>query len=49
VLNAPESAKVLVNEGANVVASTPSEFAAYLNAEVLQWTKVVHEAGIKAD
>ena len=49
VLKAPDAGKVLLNEGANVVASTPGEFAAYLKAEVLQWSKVVHDAGITAD
>ena len=48
-LNAPEAAQTLAKEGANVIASTPEDFAAYLNAEVVQWTKVVRQAGIKAE
>ena len=32
-----------------IARSTPAEFAAYLDTEVVQWTKLVREAGIKAE
>jgi tripartite-type tricarboxylate transporter receptor subunit TctC len=28
---------------------TPAEFAAFVNAEVVKWGKVIKEAGIKAE
>ena len=35
-------------EGADIVASTPNEFAAFIANEIAKWTKVVKDGGIKA-
>ena len=35
--------------GADVVASTPEEFGAYIRAETEKWAKVVQAAGIKPE
>ena len=37
----------LSGEGAEVVASTPEQFAAYLRTETDKWAKVIKAAGIK--
>ena len=36
-------------DGAEPVGSTPQEFAAFLKAETQKWTKVIRDAGIKAE
>ena len=47
MLTAPEMQKRLVNEGAQAVNSTPAEFAAFVKAEMDQWTKVGQMAKIQ--
>jgi tripartite-type tricarboxylate transporter receptor subunit TctC len=37
----------LASEGAEVVASTPEQFAAYMRSETDKWSKVIKAAGIK--
>jgi tripartite-type tricarboxylate transporter receptor subunit TctC len=49
VLNSPEAKKVLEGDGADVVGSTPEQFAVVLKAEIAKWTKVAKAAGIKAE
>lgn len=39
----------LQNLGAEVVADTPDEFAAYLRAEIRKWTRVVERTGARID
>ena len=39
----------LAHEGAEVIASSPAEFAVHLRAEITKWAKVVKAAGIKAE
>jgi len=46
-LRAPEVAKVMANEGAEIVASTPAQFAAYIKSETEKWGRVIKAAGIK--
>jgi tripartite-type tricarboxylate transporter receptor subunit TctC len=46
-LSAPEVRQRLANDGAEVVASTPEAFAAYLRAETEKWQKVAVAAGIQ--
>jgi tripartite-type tricarboxylate transporter receptor subunit TctC len=50
VVTALRSAEVkqsLASEGAEVVASTPEQFAAYIRSETEKWAKVIKTAGIK--
>ncbi len=47
-LRAPDVAKLLANEGAEIVANTPAQFAAYIKAETEKWGRVIKAAGIKA-
>lgn len=46
---APDISERFVKEGAEVVASSPDQFRKIIAAEVLQWSKVITEAGIRAD
>jgi tripartite-type tricarboxylate transporter receptor subunit TctC len=48
-LATPDLQQRLVSQGAEPLAGTPDEFAAYLKSEIAKWAKVVKEAGIKPD
>lgn len=39
----------LHKQGAEVIASTPAQFAAHLNAELARWAKVIKAAGVRRD
>jgi tripartite-type tricarboxylate transporter receptor subunit TctC len=45
-LNAPEVKEKLLAQGAEPVGSTPSEFAAFIKAEIAKWAKVAKAAGL---
>ena len=45
----PEVASRLAQDGTEGIASSPQEFAAYLNSEREQWTKVAKLANIRSD
>jgi tripartite-type tricarboxylate transporter receptor subunit TctC len=49
VLQQPEIRKQLAVEGGEAVGDTPEQFAKWLRAEIAKWTKIVKEAGIRAD
>jgi len=49
VLRIPEILARLAADGAEVVASTPEEFGAYIRAETEKWAKVTKAAGIKPE
>ena len=49
VLSSPETQKHFAAEGAEVVQKTPTEFAAFIEAELGKWQRVVNEAKIKAE
>jgi tripartite-type tricarboxylate transporter receptor subunit TctC len=40
-------AEAILRQGAEPMSSTPNEFSAYLNSEVLKWAKTVEKAGIQ--
>ena len=48
-MRAPDLSARFNKEGADVIASSPAEFAAYIGAELSRWAKVVKESGMKAD
>ena len=49
VIGTPEFRSWLMNQGAEVVTSTPEEFAAFVKAEITQYAVLVKKAGMKAE
>lgn len=49
ILKMPDVAEKLQGLGAEIVGSTPDEFAAYLRAEIAKWGKVARENNVKLD
>lgn len=48
-LASPAVTEKLAVQGAAVLASTPAEYARYLDSEIERWTKVARENGIRAE
>jgi tripartite-type tricarboxylate transporter receptor subunit TctC len=48
-INAPELKERLAALGAEPSAKTPDQFAQYVRAEIVKWTKVVKDSGAKLD
>jgi tripartite-type tricarboxylate transporter receptor subunit TctC len=46
-LRAPDVAKHMASEGAEIVASTPPQFTAYIKSETEKWGRVIKAAGIR--
>jgi tripartite-type tricarboxylate transporter receptor subunit TctC len=49
IVRLPEVAQRFQLDGADAIGSTPKEFAAFLEAEMQKWGKVIKEAGIKPE
>lgn len=49
VLTAPEMKKKFDSQGADVLNLNSAAFAKFLKSETTKWSKVVRDAGIKAD
>ena len=49
VLNQADVKKKIAEQGGDVVAETPAQFAAFIKAESVKWGKVVKESGATAD
>lgn len=49
IVHLPETAGVLIHDGAEPVGNTSEEFAAVIRTETAKWAKVIKAAGIKAD
>ena len=49
VLNLPDVKEKFLNAGAEIVASLPEQAAATLKSDIAKWSKVIKDAGIKAD
>jgi len=49
ILGSAETQKRFLDEGADVVHMSPAEFGAFIAAETAKWTRVVKEAGIRAE
>ena len=45
----PESKERMAGVGFEIVGSTPAEFAQLIRTEIPKWTKIVREAGIRAE
>jgi len=48
-LREPDARERLYSIGAEPMNNTPEEFAAYINAEMAKWSKVIKAAGIRAE
>ena len=48
-LNAPDVREKFMLQGLEPRASTPGEFSGLIEKEIAKWSKVVRDAGIKAD
>ena len=48
-LNTPEIRTKLVSMGVEIEPSTPEEFAAFIEAEIKKWARVIKESGIKVE
>jgi tripartite-type tricarboxylate transporter receptor subunit TctC len=48
-MRAPDMRERIAGEGAEPTSSTPEQFAAFIKAEIAQWTKVIKSAGIAAE
>jgi tripartite-type tricarboxylate transporter receptor subunit TctC len=49
VLRSPAISERLAKDGADVVASSPEAFAAYIQSETVKWAKVLKSAGIQPE
>ena len=49
VLAQPAVKERLAVLGAEIAASTPQEFGAFIKSEIAKWGKLVRDAGIKAE
>jgi tripartite-type tricarboxylate transporter receptor subunit TctC len=49
ILNLPDVKETLLNRGIDAVPSSPEQFAAHIRKETDKWTKVIREAGLKAN
>jgi len=45
----PDVQERFKSEGGDVVANTPEEFGAFIQAEIPKWSKVIKDAGAKVD
>lgn len=48
ILNLPEVKERLTNDGSEVIANTPEQFAAHVRTELDKWSRTIRAAGIKA-
>ena len=49
IVTSPEMKQQLVSQGAEVIADTPEQFAAFLREDTTKWAKIAKETGIKAE
>lgn len=49
IITAPEMKQQLSNQGAEVIADKPEQFAAFLREETIKWAKVAKDSGIQPE
>jgi tripartite-type tricarboxylate transporter receptor subunit TctC len=48
-LRSPDLAGRMATEGADIIAGSPQQFAAYLRTELAKWAKVVKDSGLRVE
>ena len=48
-LNVPDTRQKILDSGAEPVGNSPEEFAAFIKADLVMWSKVVKDAGLKPE
>ena len=49
ILQTPDIRDRLTRQGAEIIGGTPQQFAAYIQAEIPKWAKVIRDSGARAD
>jgi tripartite-type tricarboxylate transporter receptor subunit TctC len=49
VLKLPDVKERIASQGAEIVADTPAEFAAFISAESAKYAKIIKQAGVKLE
>ena len=49
IMGHPDMREKLALEGAEVIASSPEQFAAHIKLELQRWARIIREANIHAD
>jgi tripartite-type tricarboxylate transporter receptor subunit TctC len=49
VLKLPDVKERIASQGAEIVADTPAEFAAFIAAESGKYAKIIQQAGVKLE
>ena len=49
ILQAPETRAALAKQGAEVIVSSPDEFKALIENEIVKWSKIIQQTGITAE
>jgi tripartite-type tricarboxylate transporter receptor subunit TctC len=49
ILRMPEVEKIYLEQGALPVGGTPEEFSSFISSELIKWSKVVVQTGVKLD
>ena len=49
ILRQPEVREALLKQGAEAAPTTPAELGAFVKSEIPKWSKVIRDAGMKAD
>jgi tripartite-type tricarboxylate transporter receptor subunit TctC len=49
IMHSPDVEKRVLNDGYQLVANTPAQFAGEMQAEIATWSRVIREKGIKAE
>ncbi len=49
ILKLPDVRERMISAGSEPMGNTPREFAAFIDAEIIKWAKVIKESGAKAD
>jgi tripartite-type tricarboxylate transporter receptor subunit TctC len=48
-LRSPDVAERIAREGADIIASSPGQFGAFLRTEIAKWAKVIRDNGLKVE